>query len=382
MKCISKTRKKCLALLLTWILVLTAAGAVQVHADEYRLCSVCGGSGRSMCPMCAGTGQRSFTIFQTQTIGWNSVTGMAQTIQMPVTQHVPCSTCSGSGRMFCSSCSGTGRVRVSSGSSSSGSSGTSGSSGASGETETSASSFKKVKYGTVIDATDGIGDYEDAPNLIDGKKDTKFNVKAKSAYIIWKAPKMLKVTSYVIMTGNDTATYKGRNPKTWVLYGSNKKLPRSASGWKKIHAVTNDKKLKNVNYKNYTYKLKKTAKAYRYYKLEIKDNKGADCTQLSGLTLKGKTVTVKKTSISSAKRTGTKLKLKWKKVSGASGYQIQYSRSPKFKSAVKVKVKGASKRSKTISKLKKGRTYYVRVRAYKTVNGGTVYSSWSAKRKV
>ena len=39
----------------------------------------------SMCPMCGGTGHRSITIMQTQTIGYNSVTGMPQTIMVPYT---------------------------------------------------------------------------------------------------------------------------------------------------------------------------------------------------------------------------------------------------------------------------------------------------------
>lgn len=104
--------------------------------------------------------------------------------------------------------------------------------------------------------------------------------------------------------------------------------------------------------------------------------------QLSEFTLKGKAVTVKKTAFSKAKKSGTNLILRWKKVSGATGYQIQYSTSSKFKTGKKVDVKGASKVAKTIKGLKSGKTYYVRVRAYKKVNGGTVYSAWSAKQKL
>ena len=221
---------------------------------------------------------------------------------------------------------------------------------------------------------------ECGPNLLDGNENTKFNVKATSAYIIWKAPKMISVSSYVITIANDTATYKGRNPKTWVLYGSNKKLSRDDDGWKVVHAVTNDKTLKAENFKPFTFKLKSAAKPYLYYKLEIKENQGEDCTQLADLVLKGKTVTVKKTALSSAKKSGTSLKLKWKKVSGATGYEIQYSTSSKFKSAKKVTVKGAGKVTKTIKGLTKGKTYYVRIRAYKTVNGGTVRSGWVKKK--
>lgn len=264
-------------------LVLLCVGTIQAAAAS-TTCSNCGGSGKTRCPVCAGTGLRTVTTFKTQVISFNPY----QTIMIPVTTSVPCTTCGGSGKMICPSCGGTGRRSGSSSSSSSGS-GTS-SSGSSGSGSSSLGASASVKYGTVLDATDGIGDYEDAPNLLDGNVKTKFNVKATSLYIIWKAPKKIKVSSYVITTANDTSIYKGRNPKTWILYGSNKELSRNEKGWKKIHAVTNDKKLKATDYKKFTYKLKKASAGYQYFKLEIKANKGADCTQLSEFTLKGKTV--------------------------------------------------------------------------------------------
>ena len=93
-------------------------------------------------------------------------------------------------------------------------------------------------------------------------------------------------------------------------------------------------------------------------------------------------MTVNKTTLSVAKKKGAKLTLKWKKVKGATGYQVQYSTSSKFKNNKKEDLKGASKISKTIKNINAGKTYYVRVRAYKKVNGGTVYSGWSAKRKL
>lgn len=79
-----------------------------------------------------------------------------------------------------------------------------------------------------------------------------------------------------------------------------------------------------------------------------------------------------------AKAAKKKLKITWKKNAKASGYQIQYSTSKKFKKATKLNVKKASKTSATIKKLKAGKKYYVRIRAYKTVNGKKKYSAWSA----
>ncbi len=42
----------------------------------------------------------------------------------------------------------------------------------------------------------------------------------------------------------------------------------------------------------------------------------------------------------------------------------------------------ASTVSKTISSLTKGKTYYVRIRTYKTVSGTKYYSAWSSTKSV
>ncbi|MGN0734943.1 MAG: fibronectin type III domain-containing protein [Anaerovoracaceae bacterium] len=90
-------------------------------------------------------------------------------------------------------------------------------------------------------------------------------------------------------------------------------------------------------------------------------------------------VTVSKLTRSSS----GKLKLTWKKHSTqTTGFQIQYSTSSTFKNAKTVTVSGKTATSKTISKLTKGKKYYVRVRAYKTVNGVKYYGSWSSKKSL
>ena len=67
----------------------------------------------------------------------------------------------------------------------------------------------------------------------------------------------------------------------------------------------------------------------------------------------------------------------WKKNAAATGYEVQYATSSKFKSVKKVKIKKAATTSTTVSKLTKGKKYYVRIRTYKTVSGKTYYSGWS-----
>lgn len=73
-----------------------------------------------------------------------------------------------------------------------------------------------------------------------------------------------------------------------------------------------------------------------------------------------------------------KIKVKWTKVSGASGYEIM--RSTKKSSGYKrIKtIKKGSVVSFTNKKLKKGKKYYYKVRAYRTVNGKRVYGAYSA----
>ena len=75
--------------------------------------------------------------------------------------------------------------------------------------------------------------------------------------------------------------------------------------------------------------------------------------------------------------------VKWKKQAvQTSGYEIQYSVNGKFKSAKTAGNVKAKKTSKTVSKLKAKKKYYVRIRTYKTVNGKNYYSDWSAKKSV
>ena len=75
--------------------------------------------------------------------------------------------------------------------------------------------------------------------------------------------------------------------------------------------------------------------------------------------------------------------VKWNKVSSCSGYQVQYSNKSNFSKVIATKtVSGNSKTSYTGKNFTKGKTYYVRVRSYKTVNGTKYYSSWSKVKSI
>lgn len=89
------------------------------------------------------------------------------------------------------------------------------------------------------------------------------------------------------------------------------------------------------------------------------------------------------TSVSSLTNvSGRKMKVVWKKVSTCGGYRIQYSLNSDMSNGTLVTISGANNTSKTITGLKKGKTYYVRVRTFRKVSGTTYWSKWSAKKSV
>lgn len=92
----------------------------------------------------------------------------------------------------------------------------------------------------------------------------------------------------------------------------------------------------------------------------------------------------KKTTVSSVSAGAAAFTVKWKKVSGVTGYQVQYSTSSKFtsKTSKTATAKKDKTTAKTVSGLKSKTKYYVRVRTYKTSGKKTKYSSWSGAKSV
>ncbi len=92
---------------------------------------------------------------------------------------------------------------------------------------------------------------------------------------------------------------------------------------------------------------------------------------------------IAKPKLNSAKLTSKKkIKASWSKVGGASGYQVMWSTYKNFSKNYKTKSVKAKYSSKTVTTAQSKKTYYVRVRAYKTINGKKVYSQWSNTKKV
>lgn len=88
--------------------------------------------------------------------------------------------------------------------------------------------------------------------------------------------------------------------------------------------------------------------------------------------------------ISSLKKTSSgKALIQWKRDKKASGYQIRYSTDKNFKKNVKIiTVKNSKTLKKTITKLKKGKTWYFQVRSYSQTKGVKYYGAYSSRKKV
>ncbi len=89
-------------------------------------------------------------------------------------------------------------------------------------------------------------------------------------------------------------------------------------------------------------------------------------------------------AVSSVKNSAArKITVRWKKNAKANGYQIQYNTNSKFASGNKtVNITRASTVSRVIGGIAKGKTYYVRIRTYKTVGNSKWWSAWSPARSV
>ena len=129
-------------------------------------------------------------------------------------------------------------------------------------------------------ATTAKGNGDEKPsNLFDGSKESKLFEFSNKFSIAWKMKQDTTLYSYSLTTANDNETYKGRNPKSWILYGSS-----DGTNWEKIDTVNNSG-MEDVNFKTYNYTVDKVG-SYRYYKLDIKAGYGSS-VQLSEISLKG-----------------------------------------------------------------------------------------------
>lgn len=115
-------------------------------------------------------------------------------------------------------------------------------------------------------------------------------------------------------------------------------------------------------------------------KVTVKGIGNYEGTKSGSFIIKPAKVTAKKLTSPKTKT----VKLTWTSAKGGvTGYKVQVALDKKFKSGKKIAwVKKGSSTAKTVTGLKKGKVYFVRVCAYKTVDGKKVFGAWSAVKKV
>ena len=214
----------------------------------------------------------------------------------------------------------------------------------------------------------------------------KFNVTADAVTVNLKSEKVLSFCIYTLTGEEVTSNYYSRfNSSTNTATTSETISLSSGTYCLKLWRGYYDKCFYSFSINsphqhsyNYAYTVKSTytSQGYDVYTCSC----GASYTTNYKAVKKLGKVNLK--SVSSARKRHT-IKASWDKKSGANGYQIYYSRNKNFKklSAKKI-VKGGKKTSYVGKNFTKGRKYYVKVRAYKNVNGQKVYGKWSNVKTV
>lgn len=180
-----------------------------------------------------------------------------------------------------------------------------------------------------------------------------------------------KVGNYTIKCNVSVANYS----LTYVLAGGS-----NHSGNPAVYNGTGAVTLNSPKKAGYLFKGWYTDRKFKKQIKKIQKGKG------SNYTLYAKWEKVKKPakpvikSISNSGAKKLKIVLK-KKVKYAQGYEIQYALDKRFRKSVKTATMKST--SKTLKKLKKKKTYYVRVRAYrKDSMGKNIYGSYSLTKKL
>ena len=141
---------------------------------------------------------------------------------------------------------------------------------------------------------------------------------------------------------------KGPSGLKYIIYRNGSKI-----GTTKKNATSYKDTKSKTNGKNYAYQI--VAVPSKASSLTSEKSAKKNCYYLKAPTIKAYVAGSRVLSAS------------WSKNSKADGYQVQWSTSSKFSSKKTSTVKKGSSLSKTLGGLVVGRTYYFRVRAYKTV---------------
>jgi hypothetical protein len=199
-----------------------------------------------------------------------------------------------------------------------------------------------------------------------------------------------------------TVTHDYKTTTTKATFSKNGKIVKKCGDCGKVASTTTILYVKTVNlsYTSYTYNgkvktpavtvknsagkvlTKNTDYTVTYSKDRTKVGTYKVTVQLKGKYSGTKTLTFKivpaKTTVSKLTAGSKKITVSInKKTTQITGYQVQYSTSKTFTNANSKTITSYKTTKVTLSDLRANKTYYVRVRTYKTVNGVRYYSGWS-----
>lgn len=128
-----------------------------------------------------------------------------------------------------------------------------------------------------VEYTMGKEDDDEGPTrLLDGKytedDDSKWCLDFKEydenhpCFVEFHTAKPVIPNQYVLITGNDTEFYKGRNPRNWKIKAKNE----GDTNWTVIAEVNNDATMEDQSFASYTFNFNNASnKAYQYFRFEI-----------------------------------------------------------------------------------------------------------------
>ena len=129
---------------------------------------------------------------------------------------------------------------------------------------------------------------QEYPCLVDNNINTKWCVGDDDLsgpdnldlYIEFYSAEPIIPTGYVLTTGDDNATFNGRNPKDWTI----KAKANPNDEWTTIATVINDQVLQDVNLTDFAFTVNNLNLAsYQYFRFEVSAIQSGECFQLAEL---------------------------------------------------------------------------------------------------